>query len=182
MSGEKCEVWFKAKHSHLVMPTRDFLKQVAAHREGFDPKLAFEKLQAKEKAGEVRVATQEPSSEGQPITLTVTSKDASDKREAYEVDPKTKLVQRVIEFAASRRQMGTGVSAEYLDYNKEIDPKIFQLDLPAFVITLDQINQVVGLPKGDLSEKEIVLKLVRDWTAAMVAKDYAKAGKLFRPV
>ena len=46
----------------------------------------------------MQVATKEPAKEGQPIVLTVTSNDKPDRRREYQIDPQTKLVERVIEF------------------------------------------------------------------------------------
>jgi hypothetical protein len=179
MSGEKCDVWFKAKNSHVVMPANDFLKQFAAQRERFDPKLAFEKLRADEKAGKVQVATQEPSQEGQPITLTVTSKGSPDWREAYEVNSKTKLLEQMIGYRRRGGKWERQWRREYLSYNKELDPNAFEIDLPKDILTADQLNQEVGLAKGDLSEKEIAVKVVREFFTAMIARDYAKASKMY---
>ena len=179
MSGEKLDCWCKAKHALSVMPVNDSLKQLATQREQFDPKLAFEKLQAAEKAGTMQMTTQEPSQDGQPITLTVTWKDSPDARKTFEVNPKTKLVERMIEYCHRGDKWEQVSQLEYLDYNKEIDPRTFKLDLPEGILTMDSFNQEVGLAKGDLSDKEIAVKVVREYWEAMIARDYAKASKMY---
>jgi hypothetical protein len=68
---------------------------------------------------------------------------------------------------------------EYLDYNKEIDPKIFNLDLPKDVITVDQIKLKPGLVKGDLTDDQIAAKVAREFFEALIAKDYGKAGLMY---
>ena len=41
-----------------------------------------------------------------------------------------------------------------------------------------QASQEAGLPKGDLSDNEIAQKVAREFCEALIAKDYAKAGRL----
>ena len=89
----------------------------------------------------MEVATEEPAKEGEPITLTVTSKDKPDQRAVYVVNPNTKLVERMTIYRQHDGQWEQVGLIEYLDYNKEIDPRVFQLDLPKDVMTVDQINQ-----------------------------------------
>lgn len=68
---------------------------------------------------------------------------------------------------------------EILDYNQTIDPVMFTLQVPADAIRLDQVNNIVGLEKGDLSDQEIAVKVAREFFEALIARDYAKAGQLF---
>ncbi len=178
-SEGKAEIWFKDKKSHVFLPEKDGLRMVMKQRSLFDPKLAFEELQTAKASGKAQVETKEPSKKGDPITLTVTSKDTPDRREIYEVDPKNKLVKRVTHYRRQGDQWEQVSLVEYLDYNKEIDPKVFQLDLPQDVTLVDQIKQKPGLVKGNLSDKEIAVKAVREFFEAMIAKDYAKAGMIY---
>ena len=101
VSRDKAEVWFKMKHSHVILGDKTKIertfKQVEAARAYYDPKLAFEQLMAEKKAGKVQVDTREPTRENEPVTLTVTSKAKPDQQQLYEVNPQTKLVERVFE-------------------------------------------------------------------------------------
>jgi hypothetical protein len=45
-SGEKASVWFKKKNSFVMISNQDSFKQLMKMRTLFDPKLAFEELQA----------------------------------------------------------------------------------------------------------------------------------------
>jgi len=179
VSANKIEVWGKDKNMHIFLPEKDALRMVKKMRYVADPKLLFEELQAKQKAGKVQVATKEPAKPGEPITLTVTSKDAPDRRQVCEVDPKTKLVQRVTTYCRHGDHWKQVELREFLDYNKEIDPKIFQLDLPKDVTTLDQIHDKPGLVKGNLTDDEMARKVVREFFEALIAEDYTKAGLIF---
>lgn len=178
LSGEKAEVWFKDKKSRLFVTDKKALKRMMAMRIIFDPKLAFEELQADKQAGKLRVATKEPAKEGDPITLTVTFQNTPDRRAVYDVDPNTKLVKRLIEYRRRGDQWEQVELREYLDYNKPIDPKIFQLELPKDVFTVDQINQHVGLAKGNLSDDEMATKLAKEFVEAVIAEDFQKAGMI----
>ena len=68
------------------------------------------------------------------------------------------------------------------EYNQEIDPQVFQLDLPKDVVTIDQTNQTIGLEKGDLTNDEIAAKVAKEFFEALIAKDYAKAGILLEGI
>ena len=131
VSKDKAEVWFKMKHCHVILDdkpmTEKIFKEIEATRAYYDPKLAFEQLQADKKAGKVQVETREPTEEGQPVTLTVTSKETPDKQQLYDVDPQTKLVERVFDMGRKDGRWQVVQMREYLDYNKEFDPSVFQL-------------------------------------------------------
>jgi len=178
-SEGKAEIWFKDKKSHVFLPEKDGFKMVMKQRSLFDPKLAFEELQAAKANGKAQVETKEPAKEGDPITLTVTSKNAPDRREMYEVDPTTKLVKRVTHYRRQGDRWEQVSLVEYLDYNKEINPRVFRLELPRDVITIDQIHEKIGLTKGNLTDAEIATKVVREFFEALIAEDYKKAGMIY---
>ena len=178
LSADKAEVWFKDKNSHVFVTEKRALMRVKHMQREFDPKAAFDALQARKEKGKADVSTKEPTKKGEPITLTVTSKDTPDKREVFEVDPNTKLVERV---TTSRLQDGQWKQVrliEYLDYNKEIDPKIFQLELPKDILTVDQIHLTIGLAKGNLTDDQIAVIVAKEFFEALIAENYQKAGLL----
>lgn len=182
LTADKAEVWFKDKRGHLFVTEKDALARVKEMQKQFDPKLVFEELQAMKASGKVEVATQESATKNDPITLTVTSKDNPNRRGVYTVDPRTKLVERTTTYRQHDGQWEQVGSIEYLDYNKEIDPSIFQLDLPKDVTTVDQINQTIGLEQGDLTNEEIATKVAREFFEALIAADYRKAGLLYEGI
>ncbi len=179
LSEGKAEVWDKDRKQHIVIPQKDGLKYVMKMRSIFDPKFAFEQLQADEKAGKAQVELKEPAKKGEPITLTVTFKDKPNRRMVYEINPKTKLAERVIGYERQGEQWKQTEFREYLDYNKEIDLKVFQLDLPKDAETIDQIKRKPGLVKGDLTNEEIATKVAREFFEALIAEDYDKAGLMY---
>jgi hypothetical protein len=187
VSPNRAEVWFKAKNSHVIINNNKELldrtvKEVLSMRALFDPKFAFEQLQTAEKAGKVQVATKEPVKKGEPITLTVTSNDEPGRREVYEVNPKSKLVERVIEYRDGGDQWKQVSQRDYLDYNKEINPKVFQPELPKDITTIDlsKIDRSKsGLAQGDLTDDQIATKVAKECLEALIAGDYQKAGQFY---
>ena len=183
VSKDKAEVWFKMKHSHVILGdkpmTERVFKELEATRVYYDPKLAFEQLQADKKAGKVQVETREPTEEGQPVTLTVTSKETPDKQLLYDIDPQTKLVERVFEMGLKDGRWQVVQMREYLDYNKEFDPSVFQLVTPKGFVTVDRIKTKVGLEKGNLTDDEIATKVAKEFIEALIARDYQKASPLY---
>jgi len=182
LSANKAEVWFKDKKSHLFVTEKGALTRIKQMQTEWDPKLAFEALQARKASGKVQVSTKEPTKRGEPITLTVTSHDRPDRREVYEVDPNTKLVERVTTYRRQNGQWEQVQLIEYLDYNKEIDPQVFQFDLPKDVFTVDQINRKIGLEKGNLTNDEIATKVAKQFFEALIAEDYEKAGLILEGI
>ena len=50
------------------------------------------------------------------------------------------------------------------------------------MITVDQINQTIGLAKGDLTNDEIAAKVAQEFFEALIAEDYRKAGLLYEGI
>jgi hypothetical protein len=182
LSANKAEVWFKDKGSRTFVTEKNALARMAQMQKEYDPKLAFEALQARKESGKAQVATKASAGRGEPITLTVTSNDRPNHQEVYEVDPDTKLVQRMTTYRRQNGQWEQVHRIEYLDYNKEIDPKVFQLDLPKDVMTVDQISRKVGLEKGSLTDNEIATKVAKEFFEALIAEDYEKAGLILEGI
>jgi hypothetical protein len=179
LSNGKAEVWFKDKKSLVFVPLADALKRISDMRNLADPKLAFERLQAAKAAGKVQVETKQPAKDTEPIVLTVTS---ADRREVYEVNSQAKLVERITSYRRKGEKWAQVALYQFLDYNKPIDPKVFQPEIPKDVTVVDQINRKPGLVKGDLTDEEIATKVVREFFDALITRDYDKAGVIYEAV
>lgn len=178
LSEGKAEVWFKDTKGYTVVPEKNALERILTEQRNCDPKLAFEELQTRKEAGKVVIETKESAKEDGYLTLTVTPKDTSDRREVFEINSNTKLAERVTYYQRQGDQWEQVRLIEYLDYNKEIDPKVFNLDLPKDVVTSNQISRKPGLVKGNLTDEQIATKLAREFFEALIAEDYDKAGLL----
>ena len=175
----KSEVWFKAKKRIAVLIEKDMLAKSKMYYESFDPKRIVEELYQAQGSENVQIEIQESSAEGAPITITMTRKGSPDVRAVFEVDPETKLLQQEERYKLEDGEYKFLGRTRYLDYNNPADSEIFVLKPPADVIRVDQTTREVGLAQGALSDEEIAVEVVRQFFEALIAEDYAKAGKLF---
>ncbi|MHC4299281.1 MAG: hypothetical protein ACYS7Y_18555 [Planctomycetota bacterium] len=174
----KAEVWFKAKEHILVVREKDVLAKLRMSYESLDPKRIVEELYQAQGSENVQITIQESSAEGEPITITMTRKGSPDMRTVFKVDPETKLLQQEERYKLEDGEYKFLGRTRYLDYNNPADSEIFVLKPPADVIRMDQTTGEVGLAQGALSDEEIAVEVARQFFEALIAEDYAKAGKL----
>jgi len=185
----KAQVWFKKKKSLVTIRDKTVAAHILSFMEELDPKLVVERLYyARQAQDEVEIEINEPSNKAEPIVVTATCLPGSLRagwRVVLFVDRATKLV-TAIEFYKLKDDKYQYVELiEYYDYNQPIEAEMFSLDddaIPADVMRIDQTTQKIGLVQGNLTDKEIAIKVVREFYEALIAKDYAKAGQLYSGV
>jgi hypothetical protein len=179
MPDNKVQVWFRTKNAINTAAEKDTLGQMKRIFERFDPKPMMEKVDKGVKEGKLQLEQQPATGKDETITLIVTNKDSKFQRTVYKVDQKSKFVKEVekYEFWDEKYELVGRIS--YSDYNNPTGPEVFTFKPRADAIIIDETTQVIGLAKGDLSDKEIAVKVVREFFEALIAKDYAKAGMLF---
>jgi len=149
-----------------------------------DPKLVCEKLRERARQGEIILDVNEPDQKNEPIVLVVTypaeSLSANWKKVLY-IDQATRLVKKVEKFEMRDGQYQHERTAEFFDYNQQIDPEMFNLEgeLPENVIWIDQSGEEIGLAQGDMTDEEIATEVTSQAFQAFIAKDFDKAGQLF---
>lgn len=168
----KATVWFRAKNHYLIVKD-DEAKNVRVIADSMDPRLVMEDLDRRQAAGTVRIETQEPSAPGESIILTATSTASPDSTTVYHVDPNTNLLTQLER---------NGKIIKYLDYNQPIDPAVFQLTPAADSMLIDQTAQAIGLAQEKLSDRDVAVQVVRKFFEAVIAKDYAEAGRLYEGI
>ena len=95
------------------------------------------------------------------------------------MNPRTRLVERAIEYGYDGKQWNQAKELDYLDYNQQIDPKVFQPDLPNNVATIDPAKVAFGKPgESKLSDREITMRLASEFFETLVAGDYLALGQL----
>ncbi len=175
------KVWFKDKKLCIIhkeeVAASDYGRWIAEN----DPKLLVKRLQHLEAQSKVKIEIQEPSAEQDLITLTATylpTSSTPDKRLVILVDPETKLVRQIErhELAGDDYQFKDRI--DIVGYNESIDPEVFTLDVPDGVMCIDNSALDLGLPKGNLTKNEIAVEVVRQYVEALIARDYAEAGRL----
>ncbi|MHC4170287.1 MAG: hypothetical protein ACYSWQ_25370 [Planctomycetota bacterium] len=181
------EIWFKRKNM-LVMIKEDRLSgNMLAAIQLFDPKWAVQRFAEMERLGLAEVEIEEPSKETKPITVTATYSPECKQyglladRTVLFVDQATKLVTDLESYSLAEGGGYESISrTEFHDYNQRIDPAVFVMDdVPSDVVRIDKTVRDIGLEQGNLSDKEIAVKIVREFYEAVIAKDHAKAGRLY---
>lgn len=179
----QAQVWMKDKGSLIIVPEEAVAEQLLSAIKECDPKLAVERLSIQAAKGEVEIDIAEPGDETGPIVVTVTypaeSAKAGERLVLY-VDANTKLVTKV-----EKKQLNEGAYvkeriAEFYDYNKPIAAGRFELDdeVPADIVRVDQVSNVVGLAQGQMSDDEVAVEVAKQFFEALVKDDYDKAGRL----
>ncbi len=176
---DKAEVWFKSKGSVLVLRDKQSFEKMAKELAEFDPKIIVQQLYDAQSKGKAKIETQKPSDDAKSITLVVSFTDSPDKQEIYRINAKTKLVQQLKKYHLVKGEFVLTDSIDFLEYNQEIAAATFVLDVPANVTRTDWTTQEVGLPKGTLSDKQIAVKVAREFFEALIAKNYARAGGIY---
>ena len=180
----KMQLWIKQKNFLVTLRDEEVAAQALKHVEQLDPKFAVERLQKEQEEGNIELTIQEPTDKAEPIVVTATSLKKDDdspfQRMVLFVDQATKLVNIVELYKLEDGEYHKVMTSEYFDYNIPIDAAMFTFsDIPDDVMQLDQTTQEVGLAQGQLTDKEITAEVVRQFLEALIAQDYAKAGRLF---
>jgi hypothetical protein len=148
--------------------------------EEFDPETMIEEINRNVEDGSATVKVDDSLIRDGNLVVEVTTTDDPYRRVMF-VDPETKLVLRW-DLYDEQDAEGNWIynrGIEVLEYNKPLDPNIFQANFPADTIIIDQTAGAVGMAQGDLSDKDVASEIVRHAMEAWAADDYETAGKLF---
>ncbi|HBE70799.1 MAG TPA: hypothetical protein DDW52_21855 [Planctomycetaceae bacterium] len=175
ISDDKASVWLKKRNVLLLTEASSVVGELETGRHLFDPKVAFDRLQKLEASGNASIVAKSIP-ELDVIRLEVTFEEAPDQKQVYEVDSPTKLVKRIRTFGKMDGEWKQESMREFLDYNVPIDSAVFTLDVPDDVVTVDQVNRAVGVPKTNLSDSQAAKELAIEFVEAIIAKNYRQAG------
>ena len=183
----KVEIYFKKKNLLFTAKDKAVADRMLKLVEECDPRLAVERLYEREAQGKVKIEIEEPSDKAEPIILTATYLPESltpNKRAVLFIDQATKLVTAIEFYSLKNGEYQYTEVQEYYDYNQPIAAEMFVLvdEIPADAMRIDQTTQEVGLVQGQLSDEEVAVEVVRQFFEALIARDYAKAGKLMEGI
>jgi len=181
---DKAQIWFKKKNTLTTVKDKTVAELLLKAMQELSPKLAVERLNEQQAEGKVNVEIDESSNKSEPIVVTATyppNGSNPGRRRILLVDRATKLVMAVEFYELKNGEYQQLGLTEYHGYNQPIDPAVFTLDgeVPADAMRIDQTVQEVGLVQGQLSDEEIAVEVVRQFLQALIAADYAKAGRLY---
>jgi hypothetical protein len=174
---EKTEHWAKSKYRLFICQTKRIEDRMQRILDQCQPKLVMKKLLDDQKAGDVTVETQQPN-DRQKSAVIVAIYKSEPKKEVYYVNQATDLINRVELYSIKDNNEVLKNTTELCDYNIPIDENMFSLkeEVPADVYIYDQVNQLIGVPQGDMNDEQTATETVRQFFQALVDKDYKKAG------
>jgi hypothetical protein len=177
---EKTEIWFRTKHGFRIMQTSRIAPMMQGFLDTCQPQLVLKKLEADQTNGLVDVQTREPEGSETNALIIATHKDHS-RLEIYAVDRATELVTRLDRFRLEGTNRVWESRLEFSDYNVPLDEKLFHLQdqLPPDVSVADQLNQLIGVPQGNLTDGQAAEETARQFFQALVDQDYKKAGLIY---
>lgn len=183
----KAKTWYKKKNTLVTIKDKRFADKMSVAIQLFDPKLAVPRFVELEKLELAEIKIEEPSNKAEPIIIIATYSPECKQlgvpidRTVLFVDQTTKLITSMENYSLAEGGEYELIDwIEFYDYNQQIDPAMFVFDdLPSDVRQIDQTTQDIGLEQGNLSDEEIAVKVVREFYEAVIAKDHAKAGRLY---
>ncbi len=168
---EGTEIWFKSKRWLALIQTTRVECWMQSIVEQCQPKLVMQKLLEDQKAGNAEVDTRKPD-------VIAAIYKAKPKKTIYHIDQKTGLITRIEFYRIENGKEILMSTTEYCDYNFPIDEKMFTLknEIPAEVRIADRLNQICGVPQGDMTDEQAAVETIRQYLQALIDKDYKKAG------
>jgi hypothetical protein len=170
--------WRPAEKILTVIRNNNAATMMENFAKEFDPKLILERLYDLQENNIIELKIDEPAQDGPHIYVeAINSVDKT--RLELVVDSDTKLVTQLSRYSLGEQEDELNMRIEYLAYNQPIDQSVFELSgIPDDAFVIDQVDQLVGLEKGDLTDNEIAAKVVRECLEATIAHDYDKVSRL----
>ncbi len=183
----KAKTWYKKKNTLVTIKDKRSADHILEVVQLFDPKLAAPRFVELEEHGLAKIKIEQPSNKAEPIIITATYSPEC-KQRGVPVDRTVLFIDQTTKFITSMESYSLAEGGEYelidwlefYDYNQQIDPAMFVFDdLPSDVKKIDQTTEDIGLEQGNLSDEEIAVKVVCEFYEAVIAKDHAKAGRIY---
>ena len=181
-TSESSEAWLPDKNVHIIGYGDPSVLMFGFDISQLDPKHVFEKIYEQEKSGQAFVDVHTPKQKSEPIVVTLTypsdSKSNKWKKIVY-VDQATKLVNKVEKYELRSNGFEIISVLEFVDYNQPIDVMMFTLegDVSDDATVTDMSEIEIGLNQYDMTKKQTVEQLTRDFFQAVIDKDYFRAGQ-----
>lgn len=179
---QKAELWFKRKNGYLIFQTKKIEAMMKNLIEQSQPRIVLEKLLELQSKGIIDIETTKPADKQESAMIIAAYKNKPIK-EIYYVNQATDLI-TFIEFYDSSKSTEPISTIEFHDYNVEIENKMFTLkdEVPEDVTVVNQLEQLIGIPQGDMTDQEAAKETVRQFFQALIDKDYKKAGQIYAGV
>lgn len=176
----KAEVWFKKKNVVTSVWEQVAIEKMKKMLIDMDPKTRVQKYLRLEEQGRVTLEFDEPQDKSRPITVTAVYQDNPGLRDVLIINQATLLVEKMERYINQDDEDQLREVHEFHAYNQPIDETMFKLQIKGENIhRFDKTAADVGMAQGDLSDQAIAEKVVRGFFEALIAEDYATAGRLY---
>ncbi|UCE50576.1 MAG: hypothetical protein JSW47_10510, partial [Phycisphaerales bacterium] len=170
-------IWRPRQNLVIIIRVNNIEKYWEDFAKEYDPKLILKWLYVSQGNEATKLQINEPAEDSNSIYVTAIN-SADKTRLELVIDPKTKLVKDLSRYYLGEQEDRLDTRIEVLAYNKSIDPSMFELEIPDDALVIDQVDRLVGLEQGDLTNNDIAVRVVREVLEATIAKDYDKASNL----
>ena len=173
------KIWMPLKNVVIIHRVNNSQEGWQRFAEEYDPKLILQQLyDDSQNNAAIELTISEPDQDGDSIYVEAINSDNNTRLELV-VDSETKLVTQLSKYSLGEQEDELIKRIEFLAYNQPIDPYVFELSgIPDDALIYDQVDQLVGLEKGDLTDDEIAVKVVRECLEATIAQDYEEVSRL----
>jgi hypothetical protein len=173
------KVWMSDKNTLMLFKGAKMTKELEKLAYDFDPKQSLQRLyDLQNDLDESKFTIIEPEKEDEPVIFEVVN-DADGSYLRYFFDAETKLLSQYEKYRLAGQDYELEDKYEFFRYNQFIDDSLFELDeIPDDALVIDQATEDVGLEKGDMTDNEVAVEVVRRCLEASIAQDYDKAKKM----
>jgi len=173
----KTIIWFQTKGVELI--TREDRMPDWFPIDFFEPRLVLEGLN-KEVTGGVATMTEDAAKVYDETTrLKVVRRESPDMYDVYVINKTSKLLQAVETYMPRDGKPTLVHIRRFLEFNKPIDDSLWRFDLPQDTRIADELTQVIGLSKGNMTDEQISKEVVTQFWQALTVKDYNRAGCMY---
>lgn len=170
--------WRPAENVLTIIRNNNAATMMENFAKNNDPKLILERLYDLQENNTIELKIEEPAHDGSHIYVEAINSVEKTRLELV-VDSDTKLVTQLSRYSLGEQEDELVQRVEFLAYNQPIDSSMFELSgIPDDAKVYDQVDQLVGLEQGDLTNNEIAAKVVRKCLEATIAKDYDEVSRL----
>ncbi|UCE08034.1 MAG: zf-HC2 domain-containing protein [bacterium] len=170
--------WRPAEKVLTIIRNNNAATMMENFAKNFDPKLILKRLYELQENKTIELKIDEPAQDGFPIYVEAINPVDKTRLELV-VDSETKLVTQLSRYSLGELEDELNMRIEFLAYNQPIDQSVFELSgIPDDAFVYDQVDQLVGLEKGDLTDNEIAVKVVRECLEATITQDYDEVSRL----
>jgi len=172
------KVWMPEKNTLMIFKGAQMTMGLEKFASDFDPKQSLQRLCDLQENDESEFTTIEPEQEGDPVILEVIN-NADNTYLKYFFDAETKLLIQFEKYRLVDEEYELEDKYEFFRYNQFIDSSLFELDdIPNDALIIDQASEDVGIEKGDMTDNEMAMEVVRQCLEASIAQDYGKVKKM----